>query len=532
MTLGQELRCLAALLVSWFVVNLITLERSPTVWRDEVMFTEPAVRFLQGHGFTATSWEASPQLPAVFNGPLYSLLLIPWLKLWGIGPVATRSLGLGLGGLACFWLWRLCRRRGLLRSPTWRLVGVAVLLCGFSVVWACRNGRYDALGMLLLVLLVGRVGRGDSPPALRSAAESPRGRFPAFASMGTALLAALLPFAGLYLIPYVVLVGLVGFALGGRSFWRQLLPPALGLALGCGLLALLHLGLGTWAATAAFVTAQTGPSVLGRLGQIPASWCADPSLLPLALFLVGVLSTRGLGGSPGVGETVGSAPAGWPGLGPGVIGLAALVGVPAWMTLAGKYASYYGWMTFVPVLGGVLCVIEQLSPPGGDGESAAASLGAPPSRWLLWTGAMALVAAATVGLPLRLLACGLEWRQRDHAAVAQFVRAQVRSDDVVVSGFETYYAVTQHCRQMTPPSCLRARGGGIPREVTALVGGEELVRELGALEVSGWVPMASYESPRYSLPVRLGRARWYRLTVWRRQAEGAGPENRSRVPEA
>jgi hypothetical protein len=101
------------LLVSWFVVNLITLERSPTVWRDEVMFTEPAVRFLQGHGFTATSWEASPQLPAVFNGPLYSLLLIPWLKLWGIGPVATRSLGLGLGGLACFWLWRLCRRRGL-----------------------------------------------------------------------------------------------------------------------------------------------------------------------------------------------------------------------------------------------------------------------------------------------------------------------------------------------------------------------------------------------------------------------------------
>jgi hypothetical protein len=202
------------------------------------------------------------------------------------------------------------------------------------------------------------------------------------------------------------------------------------------------------------------------------------------------------------------------------------------MTLAGKYASYYGWMTFVPVLGGVLCVIEQLSPPGGDGESAAASLGAPPSRWLLWTGAMALVAAATVGLPLRLLACGLEWRQRDHAAVAQFVRAQVRSDDVVVSGFETYYAVTQHCRQMTLPSCLRARGGGIPREVTALVGGEELVRELGALEVSGWVPMASYESPRYSLPVRLGRARWYRLTVWRRQAEGAGPENRSRVPEA
>ena len=494
------------------MLNLITLERSPTVWRDEVMFTEPAVRFLQGHGFTATSWEAPSRLPAVLNGPLYSLLLIPWLKLWGIGPVAARSLGLVLGGLATWGLWLLARRERLLRSPTWRLAGVAVLLCGFSLAWVCRSGRYDALGMFLVVALAGSVGGGRK-----------RGVLPA----------VLLPFAGLYLLPYVVLAALAGVALGGRSSWRQLVVPLGGLALGCGLLALLHLGLGTWSATAAFVGTQTGPSALGRVALIPAAFWADPSLVPLVVFLLYAL----LCGGPGRSESAASAgplvAARWRRPGPAVLGLALAVGIPAWMTLAGKYAPYYGWMTAIPVLGCALCILEQRSSRGGAvGGPALAREAGVRSRWLVRAGIVALLAATAVGLPLRLLACALEWRQRDYAPVTQFVRTQVRPDDVVVSGFESFYAVARHCRQVTLPSCLRADGNGIPRETTALIGGSELLAELGAVEEQGWVPMASCVSPRYSLPFRVGQARWYGLTIWRRGAGSAAAHPRQAKAKA
>ena len=494
---------MAAVLGLWLALNLATLERSPTVWCDEVMFAEPAVRCLAGQGFTATSWPAPAGTPALLNGPLYSLLLVPWLWLWGVGPVAARSLGLLLAGLSAVLLWRLARVTGAVRSARWRLVGVGVLLCGFGVTWGYRSGRYDPLGLLLLVVLAGTLVR------LPHAAPPSRLRQCDAGSLG---LAALLPFAGLHLLPYAGLLGLAAVATCGKTAWRRLAVPAIGLALGLGLLAVLHRSAGTWTLATAFVAAERGLGLTPRLAQIPRALCADPSLLPLVAFLLGGALVRGAAGADA--RAADSAPAtvragrSWTADPVLVVTLTALL-VPAWMVAAGKYTPYYGWMAFVPALGGVLHVLDRAAGP--------AAIRAGRRGLRTGIGVLALGAAAAIGLPLRLALCTLEWRQRDYAPVVRFVESHLRADEAVLTSSETYYAVARHCHETVLPAALGFCHAGIPAHVSALVGGDELAETFGPLGQLGWVPVASCEPPAYSLPVRLGYARWYAVTVWRRR---------------
>src|SRR5687768_12441274 len=71
------------------VANIVTGSRSPTVWIDEVMFCDPAINYLTGRGFTSTAWPVqSREETFAGNAPLYPLMLIPWLKVFGVGPLA------------------------------------------------------------------------------------------------------------------------------------------------------------------------------------------------------------------------------------------------------------------------------------------------------------------------------------------------------------------------------------------------------------------------------------------------------------
>lgn len=494
MTRRQETVALASLLGVWLAANLATLGRSPTVWHDEVMFAEPAVRFLSGQGFTATSWPAPAGIPAILNGPLYSALLIPWFRLFGVGPVAGRSLGLVLAGLTGVLLWRVAVETGFVAGAALRVAGVGVFLCGSGVAWGYRSGRYDSLGMLLVTSVgavlvhevagAGGAACGGAGPGARRA----RGLWLA------AFLAAGIPFAGLHLLPYCLAAAGVALAAGGRR-WRWGVASALGgLAVGCVALAALHWRLGTWAEMAAFVASQRG-SLADRVAGLPAALRRDPSTVPLAGFLLGhlVVCPRG------------------PGRRSAWAGVAAAVLVPVCMAVAGRYPPYYGWMAYTPVLALALRVL------GGHTSER----GAGPGRQALSRGAgvLALAMAAGTGLPVRLAVCAMEWQQRDYALVEHLAQEWLRPEDVVLAGSEAYYAVRRRCREVVLAAGTLRSAGGIPSEVTALVGGLGLTAEEldSPPDPAYWVQVASCTPPAYSLPVRLGRARWYAVSVWRRR---------------
>ncbi|NLF17894.1 MAG: hypothetical protein GX595_11650, partial [Lentisphaerae bacterium] len=499
--------------------NLATLSRSPTVWGDEVMFSEAAVRYWAGHGFTVTSWPAAPGTLGVLNGPLHTLLLVPWMGLWGVSATASRSLGLALVGLSAVVLWGLVRRRGWVRSAGLRLAGVGVMLCGHGVAAAARSGRYDGLGMLMVATAVALAARPDA------AGRDWR------RDAGLALLGVAVPWAGVYLLPYGALLAGVATLLGGRAGWRRVAPGVAGVALGIPAWVLAHHLMGTLSAVAAFTVGQAGQPLSARLAGLPAGLARDVSVVPLLAVLMATMACglaggrRAAGGGGGRHEPSGAlpgavgaqevhgrrrgptCPAG--DLAVAAAGLLAGLGVPVWMTLAGKYTLFYAWMAYVPALGAALVLLDRLT---GVGAARRRRVGG-----LAILAALAL--AALVGLPLRLAACALEWDQRDHRAMERLVEAHLASSDVVVSGPEAYYASARRCRETLAVVAPVSWPGGIPSRVTALVGGAGLGGCLGDMGPE-WTAVARYAPAPYRWPWRLGRTRWYDVTVWRRSAGG------------
>ena len=139
---------LAGIAFSGFLlVNLVTAERSPVVWQDEVALVDPAVNLSQGNGFTSTAWWQTSDRFFASNAPLYPMLLYPWISLFGVNATAVRSLNyvLILGVIAVLWLGlrklnlvqtiqaRLCSRHSCFAATAWPFA----IEADDTIAWGC-----------------------------------------------------------------------------------------------------------------------------------------------------------------------------------------------------------------------------------------------------------------------------------------------------------------------------------------------------------------------------------------------------------
>ena len=166
---------LGSLLLSTFLAaNLTTSSRSPVIWQDEVMFTDPAANLHFGQGFTTSAWFQSRDTLFAGNSPLYSLCLYPWIQVFGFDVVSVRGLNYVLIRAVVAVCLLALNRLGLVRSTVPRLAFLLLVLCGDGVTYSYRSGRYDCLGMLLVSVLFlmltlrpadeGRPGYSSLPP--------------------------------------------------------------------------------------------------------------------------------------------------------------------------------------------------------------------------------------------------------------------------------------------------------------------------------------------------------------------------------
>src|ERR1700704_524671 len=94
------------LLLFFLAFNLATYNYYPTVWTDEVTFSEPAINLIQTGHFTTTTWQFQPANTFWgVNSPLYSLALSGWLRMTGTSLLAVRSFNFVLTAFAAFLLW-------------------------------------------------------------------------------------------------------------------------------------------------------------------------------------------------------------------------------------------------------------------------------------------------------------------------------------------------------------------------------------------------------------------------------------------
>ncbi len=394
-TRRMELILGSALFSIFLAANLGTSSRSPVIWQDEVMFTDPAANLYFGQGFTTSAWFQTRDTLFAGNSPLYSLCLYPWIRVFGFDVVSVR----GLNYLLILAVVAVCllalNRLGLVRSTVPRIAFALLVLCGDGVTYSYRSGRYDCLGMLLVSGLF--LTLTLRPSRLRTT--------------GSFVIAALAPWAGLQLLPYLALLGLLLLLMQGKTALGDVLTVGLGCLAGLASLAalLLENGVGHEFLKSVSILAGSGRSIAERLSSAMVAPFTEPSsiLLLMALGVILVATLRR-------GEFRLRTPLG--------LGLLAGLFVPCFLALAGKYARYYCWMAFIPM---AACMAAELQ---------SCRLGA--VRKLVLP---LLLLACAAGLPARLAVTCREWSLRDPAPVDQIVAEQIQSGDWVYSEYEAYY---------------------------------------------------------------------------------------------
>jgi hypothetical protein len=393
----------------FLLVNLFTAERSPVVWQDEVALVDPAVNLSQGNGFTSTAWWQTGDRFFASNAPLYSMLLYPWISLFGVHATATRSLNyvLILGVISVLWLG--LRKLELVRTAPARLLFAALVLCGNGVTFCYRSGRYDCVGMLIVSGIFAAL-----------AIKRRRVRFAVEVS-----LAALIPWAGLQLIPYIAILSLVLLVLRGRDAIGDVAAVVAGGILGSFALAAFFMEHGVWDDFLRACTIQSGArlSIVQRLARAIAAPLVDPSavLLLVALVIVAIASIFRCEGrqrwAAAVGVSVGA-------------------GLPCAMGLLGRYPCYYSWMGFLPMAAALASTFD----------------GPRPGRFVQGTVVAIALLACGVGLPARLLVVWFEWDLRDTGRVEKFVTSHLQPTDQVFSIYEAYYPAKASAKSVVLPA--------------------------------------------------------------------------------
>ena len=129
-------------------------------WIDEVMFIDTPMRYVKGAGWTTHSWYSiANQEPFILYPPLYSIILVPWMKVFGTSIFACRSLNVAITLFIGWGLIRILQQLNLKISIIQILLLIILLWCTNDMVFMYSNGRPDLMGALFLILIANEMIR-------------------------------------------------------------------------------------------------------------------------------------------------------------------------------------------------------------------------------------------------------------------------------------------------------------------------------------------------------------------------------------
>ena len=411
-------------------INLATLSNLPP-WIDEVMMLDTSYNAAVHQCWTTTAWyRVAGQYPFSTSPPLYQLLATAWIWLFGGSLVAVRSLNL----LITFVLGGVCLRlvQRNVRPTPWTVALFTMLLWGSSeMAWMYRNGRPDMLCALLSVFTIQTINRHLSVP-------SPATRLAVIAT------SALLLCSGIQAAVYLCVLWLFFFI--AQKGWRRkqfLHPLALlltGFTLGLFLVALFMLAHGRligfassiiqYSATLSDIVLAILPTAGKWFGFNPAPYTEKLLELTtrssLSETMASILDYRNLLVLSAVALTA-YLDAFWMHLHKlwkdrGFLLLLCALYVPVVMTLAGRFAPYYRWMAFLPLLASIVSVS---------------------ARCRKWGVVFGVVAAMMSIGGLKSMRASKHW---DYDGLHSFVQRQhFKPSDAVVCPFSVFYEVKPIC---------------------------------------------------------------------------------------
>ena len=394
-----EVQFVAILLLLFAVFNIATAPYSPDAWLDEVCYTDPgATLALEGH-FTSTSWDALRSKPVwVGNVPIHELALSIWFRVFGFSPRVARGTGIVYFTVALSVLFAIVRSQKLLVTPLSRILLICVLMSATGLTAICRNGRYDALALLLLTLWIWVATWYPKKPAISLCL--------------VVLITALMPASALYLGPILAVTCGIAFFVWKRRFFPILLASGLGGVLGIVSIQIAYRIAGVQHPFKAILASAGGTDLVGDFMLAVAG---NPSYL--AAILVGIifcfLLRREIHKNPML--TVGAA-----------LFIAGFL-MPLCLASVSKITIYYTWATTIPATVGAFIMMQQ-------------AIGV--SHRIKLIGISVILLATVPGFPRRCVRIYGAWLQNRPELIASFVSRNRSSDDTVFvdgNALQVYY---------------------------------------------------------------------------------------------
>ncbi len=419
----------AILIASVFLlINLLVATHTPTVYLDEPQYCDPAANLYLGSGFTSTMWGQNRDDFWCGNVPLYQGILYCFFKMFGFGLFQARAVNALLAGAGGFLIWAALRRTNFVKEPANRLLCLALVLSGSVSTLTFRTIRADATMFFVCAM----VFFACSLPA------GWRGRY-----VVVGLLSALLPAAGIPMIPYVGMVLAINLAVYRLANLGLLISIATGLLGGIASLALFYNHFSMWHTFLGIVLPFTGIGGVNRGGASflqtklfgksfgqeslftsffgnPLQFLDQKTLFDysaaLLFLLVVVFLVKSWRIMPDHRRRF------------MVCIVFMTLAIPPIMHLAGHYRSFYRWMTYIPLAIAVPQLLEI------QWETGAAP-------WLRRVVISGMSVSAFMGIPLRTLAIIPGWQERSTTPLEHVAAAVARPADVVVCEFRTYFAL-------------------------------------------------------------------------------------------
>lgn len=414
------------LLAGFLILNILTYNRYPQVWCDEVWFSEPAVNMAkEGEFHTRGFMFQPPHTFPIINCPLYLMVQVPWVAVVGTSVQSIRSFNYVLMFFAGFFVWVASWRLNLLRSSWVRLLLIVSLYAGYGMSYAYRSSRPDILGMncLLLLLLSFTIPRRFVREILiffLSAVAVWIGLqvalYAAFACFLAMLFLRVVRLRELFVLGAGLATGAVTMA--GLLWWKNVLINFLVQIFGImgRRYAHGHLPLGTR------VHRVVSSVLIGNVEDFSAA------LLLLGLAVLLFLGWRRLSRPTRALNTV---------------CLILILATPLLFDIVGHWAFYYSYLRFVPALFALFVTATELM-----------QVDPLPSRPRLyacvWLASIA--AAMAAGLPSRLAIAFTQYHLPPRTEIARILKSNIRPDDVALSDFSVFFEVKQAASEVYDPN--------------------------------------------------------------------------------
>jgi hypothetical protein len=418
----KEWLAVFALLAGVFLLNLFTYAMYPTVWNDDILWSEPTINLVRTGHFTTSVWQLQPANAFwAAQSPFYPLALAVWLKFAGFSLLAVRSFNFVLISVAVFLVWVASWKHHLVRRPSVRLMMVALLLLGYGISFAYRSSRPDICGMISLLSLGLAFGLENGR----------RKNFLVF------LCAVIASSVGVQIGLYVCCAILLAKIIFPNMHWRQVVLVWVGVGVGAfGVLGLYALkGVlpdfmaslnqaanegQLWGNHSSYFT-----SLPDRMVSALCSYITDFSAIPLIGGLVTVyLFARGSGSDTRMIRYL----------------LALFLVIPWVFCFSAHFAFYYSYMLYVPLVVAFSMAYSKAWLAG--------------TRWLATSGvfAVCVAGAIAVGLPLRLILCGTFYRLTPRSLVREVIQEHVQPQDVVFVDYSVFFEAKQCVQQVFIPA--------------------------------------------------------------------------------